>query len=78
MFQNKKGTHAPLPQQDSATANISNSSIPSVISGFCHGMNEIFVVLGQYTALNNSNCCALNYNAWTLTHRNSRDYCTGG
>jgi len=61
MFQNKNGTHAlPPPKQDSTTANISNSSVPSVISGLCHGTNEIFVVLGQYTALINSNCCALN------------------
>jgi D-alanyl-lipoteichoic acid acyltransferase DltB (MBOAT superfamily) len=61
MFQNKKGTHASFfLQQDSATADISNISVHCVISGFWHGMNETFVVLGQCTALNSSKCCALN------------------
>ena len=38
---------------------LTSQTVHFVISGFCHGMNEI-IVLGQYTALNSSKCCALN------------------
>jgi hypothetical protein len=39
-------------QQGSATTHITDSSVHSVVSGFCCNMIEIFILLGRYALLN--------------------------